>query len=154
MSLSLVILFLPVYTLSLFYQILYNIDSFDLLNFAYALGFGFAFVVFFIALIRSKLKDGKHEVFTKLGEFINEFSCEGGFKKFKYWNFQIIEILILAGLVMLTIYTDSKLFSPICIIMISIIDIIIVGVAEPYRFGFASCCRGKRTAGIKSFSKI
>ena len=56
MSLTLIILFLPIYTLSLFYQILFTLGTFQLLSYVYAFGFGLILVVFFVALIKSKLK--------------------------------------------------------------------------------------------------
>ena len=56
MSLTLIILFLPIYTLSLFYQILFSLGTFNLLSYVYAFGFGLILVVFFVALIKSKLK--------------------------------------------------------------------------------------------------
>ena len=56
MSLTLIILFLPIYTLSLFYQILFTLGTFHLLSYVYAFGFGLILVVFFVALIKSKLK--------------------------------------------------------------------------------------------------
>ena len=56
MSLTLIILFLPIYTLSLFYQILFSSGTFQPLSYVYAFGFGLILVVFFAALIKSKLK--------------------------------------------------------------------------------------------------
>ena len=56
MSLTLIILFLPIYTLSLFYQILFSSGTFQLLSYVYTFGFGLILVVYFVALINSELK--------------------------------------------------------------------------------------------------
>jgi len=53
-----------------------------------------------------------------------------------------LETTIISGLVMLTIYSDSKVLSTLCIIFLSFFDIIIVAVVKPYKFGFVSCWKG------------
>ena len=44
---------------------------------------------------------------------------------------------------MATIYSNSKIFSALCIVLTAVIDIMIVAVVKPYRFGFVSCCKGE-----------
>jgi len=41
-----------------------------------------------------------------------------------------------------TIYSNSKIFSAMCIVFIAVADIVVVAVAKPYRYGFVSCCHG------------
>lgn len=147
LSLSFVFLFLPIYTLSLFFQILYTLGEFNMWSYGYAAGFFVTIVIFFIALIKTRSKIKKVSSFSKMGEFVSEFKCQKGFKYFKYCNWQIIWIILMASLVMLTIYSNTKLFSPLCFMLLAIIDIIIVAIVQPYRFGFASCCKAERNYG-------
>ena len=63
----------------------------------------------------------------------------GIFANFKYVNFQILFITALSGLAIITIYSDSKLFTVVSIMIITIIDVIIIAMVKPYKYGFVSC---------------
>lgn len=116
-------------------------------SYVYAAGFFVGIVIFFVALIRSRSKVKKVSSFSKMGEFVSEFTCEKGFRYFKYSNWQMLWIMLMSSLVMLTIYSNNRLFSPLCFMLLALIDIIIVAVVQPYRFGFASCCKAGRNYG-------
>jgi len=51
--------------------------------------------------------------------------------------------IVISGLVMVTIYSNNKLFSTLCIIFVSFLDIVFVAVIKPYKFGFVSCSKGE-----------
>ena len=55
---------------------------------------------------------------------------------------------------MATIYSNSKVFSPLCIVLVGVIDIIVVAVVQPYRYGFVSCCKGDDNLSEAVFEKI
>jgi hypothetical protein len=45
----------------------------------------------------------------------------------------------MSTIIILTIYSSQKLFATIAIIFISLLDIVLLSVIKPYRFGFVSC---------------
>lgn len=55
---------------------------------------------------------------------------------------------------MATIYSNSKLFSALCIVFIAVVDIVIVAVVQPYRYGFVSCFKGEDNNTEILFEKI
>ena len=57
-------------------------------------------------------------------------------------------------MVMLTIYADTKLFATLCIIFIMLIDIVVVAINKPYKFGFVSCFKGDENKTESLFEKI
>lgn len=77
-----------------------------------------------------------------MGEYLSEFTINSTFKNFKYVNFIIIITLVTSTIIIFTIYTDQKLFATIAIIFISLLDIVLLSVIKPYRFGFVSCFKG------------
>jgi hypothetical protein len=50
--------------------------------------------------------------------------------------------LATSTIIILTIYSDQKLFATIAIIFISLLDIVLLSVIKPYRYGFVSCFKG------------
>lgn len=50
---------------------------------------------------------------------------------------------MISGLIVATIYSNSKVFSAMCIVFSAVADIVVVAVVKPYRFGFVSCCKGE-----------
>lgn len=60
----------------------------------------------------------------------------------------------MSGLVMAMIFSNSKVFSALCIVVIAVVDIIVVGIVQPYRFGFVSCCKGEENNTELLFEKI
>lgn len=76
------------------------------------------------------------------------------FRSFKYVNLQMLTGAVISGLVMATIYSNSKLFSTLCIIFVSFLDIVVVAVVKPYRWGFVSCCKGEDNNTEMLFEKI
>ena len=88
---------------------------------------------------------------AKLGEYISEFSTLNCFKTFKYANYQLISILFISGLVMATIYSNSKVFSAMCIVFLCVVEIVIVSVAKPYKYGFVSCFKGEENDTERQF---
>ena len=46
-------------------------------------------------------------------------------------------------MVMLTIFGGKKLLATLAIILIMLIDIIVVAINKPYKYGFVSCFKGK-----------
>jgi hypothetical protein len=55
---------------------------------------------------------------------------------------------------MATIYSNNKIFSAFCICIITVIDIVVVAVIKPYRFGFISCFKGEDNDTETLFEKI
>ena len=55
---------------------------------------------------------------------------------------------------MATIYSNSKVFSALCIVLTGVIDIVVVAVVNPYRFGFVSCFKGYDNDTEILFEKI
>ena len=110
-------------------------------------------MAYFIALLKSDPPNQNST--SRLGEYISEFNCLGCFKIFKYGNLQIIETLIISGLVMAIIYSNSKIFSALCIVLTAVVDIVvIVAVVKPYRYGFVSCFKGEDNDTEILFEKI
>lgn len=66
----------------------------------------------------------------------------------------MIEVLVISGLVMATIYSNSKIFSAFCIVLIAVFDIVVVSVVKPYRYGFISCFKGEENDTEVLFEKI
>ena len=62
---------------------------------------------------------------------------------FKYSNLILLEILLISGLVMATIYSNSKIFSAMCIVFACVVEIVVLAVIKPYRYGFVSCFKGE-----------
>jgi hypothetical protein len=62
--------------------------------------------------------------------------------------------LAISTLIIVTIYSDNKLFATISIIFISFVDIVIITVVKPYRFGFVSCFKGEDNETEVMFEKI
>ena len=60
-------------------------------------------------------------------------------------------MLVISGLVMATIYSNSKIFSAMCIVFTAVIDIVIVSVVKPYRYGFVSCFKGEQNETEQMF---
>ena len=58
-------------------------------------------------------------------------------------NYHIILITCISAMVMLTIFGDKKLLATLAIILIMLIDIIVVAINKPYKYGFVSCFKGK-----------
>jgi len=54
----------------------------------------------------------------------------------------MVETFLIAGLVMATIYANGKIFSALCVILLAVMDIVLVAVIKPYRYGFVSCFKG------------
>ena len=57
-------------------------------------------------------------------------------------------------IIILTIYSNQKLFATLTIIFISLIDIILISVIKPYRYGFVSCIKGEDNSTESMFEKI
>ena len=55
---------------------------------------------------------------------------------------------------MATIYSNSKIFSALCIVLTAVVDIVIVAVVKPYRYGFVSCFKGEDNDTEILFEKI
>ena len=55
----------------------------------------------------------------------------------------MIIIAALSCLAIITIYSDSKLFTVVCIICVALVDTILVSIVKPYKYGFVSCFKGK-----------
>ena len=55
---------------------------------------------------------------------------------------------------MATIYSNSKIFSAMCIVSACVVDIVIVAVVKPYKFGFVSCFMGEGNETEMMFEKI
>ena len=51
----------------------------------------------------------------------------------------MVLITMLSCLAIITIYSDSKLFTVVCIMFVAIVDTILVAVVKPYKYGFVSC---------------
>ncbi len=66
----------------------------------------------------------------------------------------ILETVVMSGLVMAMIFSNSKLFSALCIVVIAVVDIIVVGILQPYRYGFVSCRKGQENKTELLFEKI
>ena len=107
---------------------------------------------YFVALIKSEPPSNR-EV-SKLGEYVSEFNCLGCFKTFKYCNFQMLESVFVSGLVMATIDSNTNIFSALCIVFTAVIEIVVVAVVKPYRYGFVSCFKGEDNDTEAVFQKI
>ena len=55
---------------------------------------------------------------------------------------------------MATIYSNSKIFSAMCIVSACVVDIVVVAVVKPYKFGFVSCFMGEGNETEIMFEKI
>ncbi len=60
----------------------------------------------------------------------------------------------MSTIIILTIYSSQKLFATIAIIFISLLDIVLLSVIKPYRFGFVSCFKGEDNNTESMFEKI
>jgi hypothetical protein len=78
-----------------------------------------------------------------MGDYLSEFTTNSTFKNFKYVNFIMISTMATSTIIILTIYSNQKLFATIAIIFISFLDIVLLSVIKPYRFGFVSCIKGE-----------
>jgi hypothetical protein len=105
------------------------------------IGIGFAIIIYFVALIKQSYP--KEDEFCKLGEYLSELTTNSTFQNFKYINLVMINVVAISTLIILTIYSNSKLFATIAIIFISLIDIVMISVVKPYRYGFVSCFKGE-----------
>lgn len=74
---------------------------------------------------------------------MSEFNCINAFKDFKYTNLIMISVFAISTLIIVTLYTDNKLFATIAIIFISFVDIVVITIIKPYKFGFVSCFKGE-----------
>ena len=138
---------------SLFFEALFTTGESNFGSYAQGFGVGIALVAYFVALLKSE-RPKKEDTLAKMGEYVTEFSTLGFFKTFKYANYQLIEILLISGLVMATIYSNSKIFSAMCIVFACVVDIVIVSVVKPYRYGFVSCFKGEENDTEQQFEKI
>lgn len=77
-----------------------------------------------------------------MGDYLSEFTTNSTFEDLKYVNFIMIITVTTSTIIILTIYSDQKLFATIAIIFISLLDIVLLTVIKPYRFGFVSCFKG------------
>lgn len=66
----------------------------------------------------------------------------------------MISVVTVSTIIILTIYTDNKLFATIAIIFISLLEIVLVSVIKPYRYGFVSCFIGDDNDTEVMFEKI
>lgn len=88
LSLSLIFLYLPIYTISLFFEVLFTVGHLNFWSYAEAFAFGLLILGYFIALIKSDVP--KQPSTSRLGEFISEYNCLGFFRIFKYCNLVIL----------------------------------------------------------------
>lgn len=63
-------------------------------------------------------------------------------------------MLVISTLIIVTIYTNNKLFATISIIFISLIDVVLLSIVKPYRYGFVSCFKGEDNNTESMFEKI
>lgn len=73
---------------------------------------------------------------------MSEFNSSNSFTTFKYTNLVMLNIVLISTIIIVTQYTDNKLFATIAIIFISLVDIVVISIAKPYKFGFVSCSKG------------
>ncbi len=62
----------------------------------------------------------------------------------------MLENVLLSGLCMLAIYAESKVLPVFCLMLTLLTDIVVVAVAQPYRYGFVACTNGSE----RQFAKI
>jgi hypothetical protein len=148
-GLSLIFFCVPLYMISLFFEILFTMSSSNVASYAQGFGVGVAMIGYFVALIKTDQPKGLE--MSKMGEFITEFSKLGCFQTFKYPNLQLLQIMAISALVMATIYSNSKIFSALCIVFIAVVEIVIVAVVKPYRYGFVSCWKGEENETEQTF---
>ena len=116
------------------------------------IGIGFAIVIYFVALVKQKYP--KDSLFSKFGEYLSEFATNSIFQNFKYVNYIMVSTVTMSTIIILTIYSSQKLFATIAIIFISLLDIVLLSVIKPYRFGFVSCFKGEDNNTESMFEKI
>ena len=66
----------------------------------------------------------------------------------------MVSTVIISTIFIWTIYSGQKLFAAIAIIFISLLDIVLLSVIKPYRFGFVSCWKGEGNNTEVIFEKI
>jgi hypothetical protein len=66
----------------------------------------------------------------------------------------MVSTVTMSTIIILTIYSSQKLFATIAIIFISLLDIVLLSVIKPYRFGFVSCFKGEDNNTESMFEKI
>jgi hypothetical protein len=115
-------------------------------------GIGLAIVIYFVALIKQSYP--KETEFSKLGDYLSEFTTNSTFINFKYVNFIMLSTVVTSTIIILTIYSNQKLFATIAIIFVSLLDIVLISVIKPYRYGFVSCFKGDDNNTESMFEKI
>lgn len=63
-------------------------------------------------------------------------------------------VLSISTLIIATLYSNYQLFASICIIFLSLVDIVLVATLKPYRYGFVSCFKGEDNDTEVTFEKI
>lgn len=141
LALSLIIVCLPLYSISIIFEAFYTVDSSDFWSYAMGIGVAAAIIIYYAALIRHKYAKGSSD-FCRLGEYVSEFNANSCFAAFKYPNLVMLLIALISTIIIVTQYTDNKLFATIAIIFVSLVDIVVISIAKPYKFGFVSCFKG------------